>query len=188
MSVKCWGLQSLIIPVAGHFLEMQDYLGISLFFWSGKKKPALLCQPLVQPGVAMWHVWSERCHRRFAVGARGSSWFPCGRESLQVVLFPSPALFLHLLWCLWASLEAQMINNLPIVQETWVRSLGREDPLEKGMALHSSILAWRIPWTEEPGGLQSVGSQRVKRTGRLTAHTWRGSSRWLTTSWDTGVP
>ena len=67
-----------------------------------------------------------------------------------MVLFPSPALFLHLLWCLWASLEAQMINNLPTVQETWVRSLGREDPLEKGMALHSSILAWRIPWTEEP--------------------------------------
>ena len=49
----------------------------------------------------------------------------------------------------------------PAVQETWVRSLGGEDPLEKEMATHSSILAWRIPWTEEPGGLQSMGSQRV---------------------------
>ena len=56
---------------------------------------------------------------------------------------------------------AQMVKNLPAMQETWVRSLGREDPLEKEMATHSSILAWRIPWTEEPGGLQSMGSQRV---------------------------
>ena len=53
-----------------------------------------------------------------------------------------------------------MVNNLPAVQETWVQSLGQEDPLEKGVATHSSILAWRIPWTEEPGGLQSMGSQR----------------------------
>ena len=50
-----------------------------------------------------------------------------------------------------------MVKNLPAMQETWVQSLGLEDPLEKGMAIHSSILAWRIPWTEEPGGLQSWG-------------------------------
>ena len=62
---------------------------------------------------------------------------------------------------LCASPVAQMVKNLPAVRETWVRSLGREDPLEEGMATHSSILAWRIPWTEEPGGLQSMGSQRV---------------------------
>ena len=55
----------------------------------------------------------------------------------------------------------QMVNNLPAMQETWIQSLGQEDPLEKGMATHSSILAWEIPWTEEPGGLQSMGSQRV---------------------------
>ena len=60
-----------------------------------------------------------------------------------------------------APLVAQMVKNLPAVQENQVQSLGREDPLEKGMATHSSILAWRIPWTEEPGALQSVGSQRV---------------------------
>ena len=53
-----------------------------------------------------------------------------------------------------------MVKNPPAMQETWVRSLW-EDPLEKGMATHSSILAWRIPWTEEPGGLQSMGLQRV---------------------------
>ena len=55
-----------------------------------------------------------------------------------------------------------MVKNMPAAQETWVRTLGREDPLEKEMATHSSILAWRIPWKEEPGGLQSMGSQRVE--------------------------
>ena len=60
-----------------------------------------------------------------------------------------------------ASLVAQSVKDLPAVQETWVRSLGWEDPLEKEMATHSSILAWKISWTEEPGGLQSMGSQRV---------------------------
>ena len=60
-----------------------------------------------------------------------------------------------------ASLVAQRLKNLPAMRETWVRFLGREDPLEKEMATHSSILAWRIPWMEEPGGLQSMGSQRV---------------------------
>ena len=57
---------------------------------------------------------------------------------------------------------AQMLKNLSAVQETQVQSLGQEDPLEKAMATHSSILAWRSPWTEEPGGLQSMGSQRVR--------------------------
>ena len=62
---------------------------------------------------------------------------------------------------LWASLVAQMVRNLPAMQETRVRSLDWEDPLEKEMATHSNILAWRISWTEENGGLQSMGSQRV---------------------------
>ena len=59
------------------------------------------------------------------------------------------------------SLVAQMVKRLPTVLETRVQSLGREDLLEKEMATHSSILAWKIPWTEEPGGLQSIGLQRV---------------------------
>ena len=62
----------------------------------------------------------------------------------------------------WATLVAQMVKNLPAMQETWVRSLGRENPLEKGMAIHSGILAREIPWTEEPDGLQSMGSQGVR--------------------------
>ena len=59
------------------------------------------------------------------------------------------------------SLVAQRVKRLPPMWETWVRSLGQEDPLEQEMATHSSILAWRIPWTEEPSGLQFTGSQRV---------------------------
>ena len=62
----------------------------------------------------------------------------------------------------WVSLVTQTIKNLPAIQETRVRSLGWEDPLEKGKATHSSILAWRIPWTLEPGGLQSMGLQRIR--------------------------
>ena len=57
---------------------------------------------------------------------------------------------------------AQMVKNLPAMQETRIQSLGRDDPLEEGIATHSSILAWRIPWMEEPGGLQSMGPQRVR--------------------------
>ena len=57
---------------------------------------------------------------------------------------------------------AQTVKSLPAMWEDWVRSLGREEPLEKEMATHSGVLAWRVPWTEEPGGLQSMGSQRVR--------------------------
>ena len=60
-----------------------------------------------------------------------------------------------------ASLVTQRLKRLPAMRETWVRSLGRKDPLEKEMAAHSNILAWIIPWKEEPGGLQSTGSKRV---------------------------
>ena len=62
----------------------------------------------------------------------------------------------------WASLVAQVVKNLPAKWETWVLSLDWEDPLQKGMATHSSILAWRIPWTEEPGRLLSMGLQRIR--------------------------
>ena len=61
-----------------------------------------------------------------------------------------------------ASLVAQLVKNLPVMRETWVRSLGWEDVLEEFMATHSSVLSWRVPWAEEPGGLQSMESQRVR--------------------------
>ena len=69
-----------------------------------------------------------------------------------------------------ASLVAQLVKNLPAMEETWVQFLGWEDPLEKEMATHSSILAWRIPCTENPGGLQSMGWQESDTTERLNHH------------------
>ena len=71
----------------------------------------------------------------------------------------------------WASVVAQMVKNPRAMPEIWVWSLSREDPLEKEMATHSSILAWRIPWTEEPGRLQSLGSQRVRYNWATNTHT-----------------
>ena len=61
---------------------------------------------------------------------------------------------------MWGFPDGSVVKNLPAKQETWVGSLGQEDPLKKEMTAHSSILAWEIPWTEEPGGLQSMGSQK----------------------------
>ena len=71
----------------------------------------------------------------------------------------------------WASLVFQTVKNQPTMQETQVQSLGREDPLEKEMANHSGILAQRIPWTEEPGGPQTMGSQRVRHNTVTNTHT-----------------
>ena len=65
---------------------------------------------------------------------------------------------------MWASPVAQMRRNLRAMQETWIQPLGWEDPLEKGMATHSNVLVWRIPWTEEPGRLQFVGCKELDTT------------------------
>ena len=81
------------------------------------------------------------------------------------------------LWHSWAFLVAQTVKNLATTRETWVRSLGWEDPLEEGMATHSSIITWRIPWTEEPGGLQPMGLHRV-------GHDWATKH---STAWHSGV-
>ena len=72
---------------------------------------------------------------------------------------------------IWTSLVAQTVKNLPAMQKASVQSLGLKDPLEKGMATHPSVLAWIIPWTEKPGGLQSTESQKVGKKLRLSIHT-----------------
>ena len=82
---------------------------------------------------------------------------------------------LHQILLFRASLVAQRLKRLPAMRETWVWSLGREDPLEKELATHSSILAWRNPWTEEPGRLQSMGSQESDMTERLHFHFQTGT-------------
>ena len=87
---------------------------------------------------------------------------PCSLQYKHRALTTGPPattiifLFIIITTLTWASLVAQTIKNPPAMQETWVRSLGGEDPLEKEMATHSCILAWEIPWTEEPGGLHGV--------------------------------
>ena len=94
---------------------------------------------------------------------QGRSWGIKMLQSVEVFIQSYNLLiakFTHI-YFLRASLVAQRLKRLPPMQETQVRSLGREDPLEKEMAIHSSILAWRIPWTEKPSRLQSTGSQRV---------------------------
>ena len=84
----------------------------------------------------------------------------------------------------WASLAAQTVKRLPTTWETWVRSLGREDALEKEMATHFSIHAWRIPRTKEPGGLQSMGSHRVGRDWTTPLHSLRYMyNEWLLNRW-----
>ena len=85
--------------------------------------------------------------------------------------------FTYTYYCWQASLVAQPVKNMPAMWETWVWSLGREDPLEEGMAAHSSIPSWRIPQTEEPGGLQSMGSQRV-RHDCMTKHSTACIKKW----------
>ena len=87
-------------------------------------------------------------------------WISDGIQPSHPLLLSSP----------WDSLVSQMVKNLPTMEETQVQSLVWEDPLEKGMAIHSSILAWRIPWTEEPGRLQSMGLQRVRHEWATNKH------------------
>ena len=86
-------------------------------------------------------------------------------QGMWTCFLPSPC-YLHLSL---ASLVAQTVKNPPAMQETWVTSLGQENPLEKGMATHSSILAWRVPWTEKPGELQSMALQRVSHNSVTNA-------------------
>ena len=101
--------------------------------------------------------------------------------------------YLYLLDDIRASLVAQMVKNLPVMQENWIRSFGWEDPLQKGKATHSSILAWRIPWAEDPGGLQSkatvtghvikqIGFQNVVPVYLLSCSLWRIKSFHFPTS------
>ena len=95
--------------------------------------------------------------------------FYLGLSYIDRLFFSSP-LFISIDLAIFYQQVVQLVKNLPAMQENWVRFLGWEDPLEKEMAIPSSIPAWRIPWTEEPGGLQSMGSQELNTTQRLNHH------------------
>ena len=114
----------------------------------GREDP-LEKEMVTQSSTLAWKIpWTEEPGRLQSMGSQrvGHDW--------------ATSLSLHF-YCYRASLVAQTGKNLPVMWETWVWSLGREYPLEEGMAAHSSILAWEIPWMEEPGRLQSMGSQRI---------------------------
>ena len=93
-------------------------------------------------------------------GFRRGGWDPSGWRKMDQYKQRRVLVIMWYWCCHGASLVAQMVQNPPATQETWVRSLAQEDALEEEMATHSSILAWEIPWTEEPDGLQSIGSQK----------------------------
>ena len=103
----------------------------------------------------------------YGITSKSPKFFPSYQANVHKFKTLTLEFFIHFIK-FRASLVARMVKNLPAVQETRIRSLGQEDPLEKGMATHSSILAWRIPWTEEPGGLQSTELQESDTTDRLT--------------------
>ena len=96
--------------------------------------------------------WGKKKVQKWSQGSQGLRWNHALVSRCLIGEFPGQTR---------PSLVVQMVKNLPIMQETWVWSLGQEDPLENGMATHSSILPWRIPWSEESEELQSMGSQRV---------------------------
>ena len=130
-----------------------------------------------KPGV-LFPWWSQTCL---------SDWTTPTTKPFHLELWPHETRdsWIKILAVIWqSSLVAQMVKNPPAMQETWVQSLDQEDPLEKEMATHSSIHAWKIPWTEQPGGLQSMRSQSVEHDWvtntftslsdlSLTLHNWQ---------------
>ena len=153
--------------IAGCVIQKQllrGSLGLKMFIWEqhpreDEGKAGLgrgscptgmqACQGLGSPA---WEFWNKR----------GPSECPLlGPSGLDIYMHTSPGRI---------SLAALMVKNLSAMQETWVRSMGWEHPLEKGLAAHSSFLAWRIPWTEEPGGPQSMGSQIVRQDWETKTH------------------
>ena len=148
-----------------------------------------------RPGGSTWGPHPELKGAKFSPvsslhrGAQSTAWsygrWSNGESSLEGrSLAASPRLLFQLLTVhCWASLMAQMVKNRPAVWETWVRSLGQEDPLEKRMALHSSILAWRIPWTEESDGLvHGVTKSQTQPSDHHSFRTFLPASIWPSTA------
>ena len=152
-------------PAEYNFCEVniQNQRGTKYIFIWVREKPKSQISCTWQGHVPGWlNNWCEN----LGILTSNSTFFLSQRERDFLYYFSffvcfSFFFFLSGLQCWWASLVAQKVKRLPTIRETRVRSLGQEDPLEKAMATHSSTLAWKIPWTEKPGRLQSMGSQRV---------------------------
>ena len=126
-----------------------------------------------------FEVWFFIRSVQFSCSVVSNSLRPHGLQyTMRLCPSPTPRVYpTHV----WTSLVAQMVKRLPAMRETWVQSLGQEDPLEKETATHSSTLAWKIPWTEEPGRLQSMELQRV-------GHDWVTSLSFLSCPFESVMP
>ena len=156
----------LVLPLlpGTHFPYFSTLYEVYILRWGvgkGGESPVFLAVPL--SGTSRIPLAEQSHSHRHLCATELGSWL--GPVHMVTCLFNGhslpPLTFNDWCPCPWASLVAQMVKSLPAMQETWVRSLGREEPMEKEMATHSGILAGRIPWTEEPGRLQSMGSYSV---------------------------
>ena len=153
LSPQCHSqLSSLPTLVCHHPSSVHHLFFFFLTFFKSQFPGCCICHSMHCSREKMKVLWSQHF-------AKISSRFPIACQVRHIVFI---SIFYAKLHIVWVSLMAQMVKNLPAMRETLVRSLGWEDPLEKGMATQSRILAWRIPWTEEPGGLQSMESQRIR--------------------------
>ena len=171
-----WVCHSLALQTWSHFILLSLSYDIWNIEWS---------YLLSLPSRIIWSLkWEYMCGKRFAnydilCKVKTKAEKKCGQGKVYPCYNKGGSWYHFIITLrilsvrtLRASLVAQTVKNLPAVQETWVRSLGWEDPLEKGMATHSSILAWRIPWTEKSSGLQSIELQRLE-------HGWVANRWWL---------
>ena len=152
--------------ILSHFICNRTYRYICMHVCMRARSLQSCCDPMDcnPPGSSVYGILQARILEWVAMSScRGSSW---PRDQISISYQKPPYTHTHThtyvhIYTHRASQVALVVKNPTVIHETWVRSLGGEDPLEKEMVTHSSILAWRIPWTEEPGGLQSIGSQRV---------------------------
>ena len=130
-----------------------------VFFFFSFTPVSLTLKTVLGPKKALYSIiyWITQCLFKRYVDLIMHSCLAVVVLGWRSMIFKNTAFFYYFLNLIWASLLAQLVKNLPAMQETWILSLGWEDPLEKEMATHSSILAWKISWTEEPGELQSTG-------------------------------
>ena len=168
-----------------HFIDLQKctvtYIHPYSITWNSFNILKILCSTYlaIPSPLTPGNHWSF-CSLHSFVSSRMScscNHIVCGPSDWLFLLSRMHLGFLHI-FLFWTSLVVQKVKHLPIMQETWVQSPGRKDLLEKEMATHSSILAWKIPWTEDPGRLQSMGSQRVGHDWATSLHVflWPDSS------------
>ena len=138
------------------------YLSFSpLPFTSPSSVPFVLCAELLQIGLSRYSVLSSWGPARSFPGSSAGKELACNARDPGSIPGEGTGYPLQCFQYSWASLVAQTVKRLSTMRETQVQSLDSEDPLEKETAIHSSTIAWKIPWTEEPGRLQTMGSQRV---------------------------